>query len=169
MYKAEASAVPSDVRRSLYRLIALIELYDLEVRRGVEALAQYPDVALSNQLLGEAEHHFRTFTEHEPRRDLSEEVVDVLLKTIPEPSTYPDRLSAFTEARRFDLERAYEDYGPNSDHFLLYGRYILASQPESLIIFERLTNAKMLLQGRWVDELPGSMLDDMAEAWGVSL
>ncbi|MCX5248942.1 hypothetical protein OG895_27610 [Streptomyces sp. NBC_00201] len=169
MYKAETSAVPSDVRRSLYRLIALIELYDLEVRRGVEALAQYPDVAQSNRLLDEAEHLFRTFTEHESRRDLSEEVVDVLLKTIPDPATYPDRLAAFADVRKADLERAYADYGPNSDHFLSHGRYVLASQPESLIIFERLTSAKMLLQGRWIDELPESMLNDMADAWGVSL
>ncbi|MER7487778.1 hypothetical protein ABTY20_18095 [Streptomyces sp. NPDC126497] len=169
MYKAEASAVPSDVRRSLYRLIALIELYDLEVRRGVEAMAQYPDVAQSNLLLDEVEHLFRMFTEHEPRRDLSEEVVDVLVKTIPDLAAYPERLSRFVEDRREDLERAYKDFGPNSDHFLRHGRYILASQPESLIIFERLSSAKLLLQGRWIDELPESMLNDMADAWGVSL
>ncbi|WSB48657.1 hypothetical protein OHA00_15535 [Streptomyces cellulosae] len=169
MYKAEASAVPSDVRRALYRLIALIELYDLEVRRGVEAMAQYPDVAQSNRLLHEAEHLFRTFTEHVPRRDLSEEVVDVLVKTIPDLAAYPERLSEFIEERRGDLERAYQDFGPDSDHFLRHGRYILASQPESLIIFERLSSAKLLLQGRWIDELPESLLNDMADAWGVSL
>lgn len=169
MYKPASAAVPSDVRRSLYRLIALIELYDLEVRRGVEALEQYPDVAQSNHLLDEAEHLFRTFTDHEPRRDLSEEVVDVLVQTIQDLSTYPDKLAKFTEERRADLERAYKDYGPSSEHFLHHGRYVLASQPESLIIFERLSNVKFLLQGRWVDELPESMLNDMADAWGVSL
>lgn len=169
MYKPEASAVPSNVRRSLYRLIALIELYDLEVRRGVEAMAQYPDVAQSNRLLHEAEHLFRTFTDHEPRRDLSEEVVDVLVRTIPDLALYPERLSRFIDERRGDLERAYRDYGPESDHFLRHGRYVLASQPESLIIFERLSSSKLLLHGRWVDELPESMLNDMADAWGVSL
>ncbi|WP_405465330.1 hypothetical protein OG783_18695 [Streptomyces jietaisiensis] len=169
MYKPATAAVPSDVRRSLYRLIALIELYDLEVQRGVEALAQYPDVAQGNQLLDEAEHLFRTFTDHEPRRDLSEDVVDVLVKTIQNPSTYAEQLAKFTEDRRADLERAYKDYGPGSEHFLRHGRYVLASQPESLIIFERLSSAKFLLQGRWIDELPESMLDDMADAWGVSL
>ncbi|MET9821214.1 hypothetical protein ABZ038_06220 [Streptomyces sp. NPDC006349] len=169
MYKPASAVVPSDVRRSLYRLIALIELYDLEVRRGVEALAQYPDVAQGNQLLDEAGHLFRTFTDHEPRRDLSEDVVDVLVKTIQDVSTYAEQLTKFTEDRRADLERAYKDYGPDSEHFLSHGRYILASQPESLIIFERLSSAKFLLQGRWIDELPESMLNDMADAWGVSL
>ncbi|MFZ3470985.1 hypothetical protein ACODT3_21700 [Streptomyces sp. 4.24] len=169
MYKPAAAAVPSDVRRSLYRLIALIELYDLEVRRGVEALAQYPDVARSNQLLDEAEHIFRTFTDHAPRRDLSEEVVDVLVQTITDHSGYPERLARFAEERKSDLMRAYSDYGPSSEHFLQHGRYVLASQPESLIIFERLSSAKLLLQGFWIDELPESMLNDMADAWGVSL
>lgn len=169
MYKQASAAVPSDVRRSLYRLIALVELYDLEVQRGVEALADHPDVARSNHLLDEAEHIFRTFTDHDYRRDLSEDVVDVLTQAIPDHSVYADRLARFAEERRSDLERAYKDYGPTSDHFLRHGRYILASQPESLIIFERLSTAKLLLHGLWSDELPESMLNDMADAWGVSL
>ncbi|MEJ8636282.1 hypothetical protein [Streptomyces sp. MS2.AVA.5] len=169
MYKPTSTAVPSDVRRSLYRLIALVELYDLEVQRGVEALADHPDIARSNQLLEEAAHIFRTFTDHEYRRDLSEEVVDVLAQAIPDQSHYADRLAKFAEERRGDLERAFMDYGPGSDHFLRHGRYLLASQPESLIIFERLSTAKLLLQGLWADELPQSMLNDMADAWGVSL
>ncbi|MGW9451065.1 hypothetical protein [Streptomyces sp. NPDC055632] len=168
MYKPASGPVPSDVRRSLYRLIALVELYDLEVQRGVEALADHPNIARSNQLLEQAETIFETFTRHDYRRDLSEEVVDVLTKTIPENINYADQLERFTEERRVDLERIYEDYGPDSDHFLRHGRYLLASQPESLIIFERLSSAKLLLQGTWQDELPDSMLRDMADAWGVS-
>ncbi|WP_326647260.1 RelA/SpoT domain-containing protein [Streptomyces sp. NBC_01750] len=169
MYKTGATAVPPDVRRSLYRLIALVELYDLEVERGVDALAQHPDFTHSNRLLAEAEHIYRTFTDHHHRRDLSEDVVDVLLRTIDGEPNYGDRLAQFAEQRREDLERAYEDYGPTSDHFLRHGRYVLASQPESLIIFERLSTVKMLLRGIWEDHLPETMLKDMAEIWGVHL
>ncbi|NED35514.1 hypothetical protein [Streptomyces sp. SID8499] len=170
MYKPAGHEVPSDVRRSLYRLIALVELYDLEVERGVNALTLHPDIARSNRLLEETEHIFRTFTEHHPRRELSEEVVDVLVRTIgPDESAYLERLARFADERREDLERAYSDYGPASDHFLRHGRYILASQPESLIIFERLSTAKLLLHGIWLDQLPESMLADMADAWGVFL
>lgn len=170
LYKPAGHAVPSDVRRSLYRLIALVELYDLEVERGVKALTEHPDIARSNRLLDEAEHLFRTFTKHNPRRELSEEIFDVLVQAVDaDESAYLDRLEEFTERRRADLERAYRDYGPESEHFLRHGRYILASQPESLIIFERLSTAKLLLHGIWLDQLPESMLTDMAEAWGVSL
>ncbi|MFJ8002513.1 hypothetical protein ACIQ7D_36315 [Streptomyces sp. NPDC096310] len=77
---------PPDVRRSLYRLIALVELFDLEVERGVEAMAQHPDLARSNHhLLNTAEQIYRTFTDHPYSTDLSHEVID----TSRRPSTTP--------------------------------------------------------------------------------
>lgn len=169
LYKAGATDVPRDVSRSLYRLIALVELYDLEVERGVDALAQHPDFTLSNRLLTEAEFLYRTFTDHEYRRDLSEDIVDVLLETIEHETDYPNKLAQFAEQHRQQLAEAYRDYGPTSEHFLTHGRYILASQPESLIIFERLSTAKMLLRGIWEDQLSETMLSDMAEIWSVHL
>ncbi|CAL9328056.1 hypothetical protein SUDANB106_00014 [Streptomyces sp. enrichment culture] len=169
LYKTGATDVPRDVSRSLYRLIALVELYDLEVERGVDALAQHPDFTRSNRLLAEAEFLYRTFTDHEYRRDLSEDVVDVLLETVEQEADYPNKLAQFAEQHRQQLEQAYRDYGPTSEHFLAHGRYVLASQPESLIIFERLSTAKMLLRGIWEDQLPETMLSDMAEIWSVHL
>lgn len=169
LYKTGNTRVPRDVSRSLYRLIALVELYDLEVERGVDALAQHPDFTRSNRLLAEAEFLYRTFTDHEYRRDLSEDIVDVLLNTVEHETNYQEKLAQFAETNRELLEDAYRDYGPTSDHFLVHGRYILASQPESLIIFERLSAAKMLLRGIWEDQLSETMLSDMAEIWSVHL
>lgn len=169
LYKTGTTDVPRDVSRSLYRLIALVELYDLEVERGVDVLAQHPDFTRTNRLLDEAEFLYRTFTEHEYRRDLSEDIIDVLVETIEHEPDYPNKLAQFAEQYRQQLEAAYRDYGPTSELFLTHGRYILASQPESLIIFERLTAAKMLLRGVWYDELPETMLSDMAEIWSVYL
>jgi ppGpp synthetase/RelA/SpoT-type nucleotidyltranferase len=169
LYKTGNTAVPRDVSRSLYRLIALVELYDLEVERGVKALAQHPDFTRSNRLLAEAEFLYRTFTDHQYRRDLSEDVIDVLLNTVEHETNYHNKLAQFAEHNRRKLEDAYRDYGPTSDHFLRHGRYILVSQPESLIIFERLSTAKMLLRGIWEDQLSETMLNDMAEIWSVHL
>jgi hypothetical protein len=75
----------------------------------------------------------------------------------------------FAEERRERLARAFCEYGPTSEHFLQEGRYILASQPESLIIFERLANARFHLQDTWEDRLPETMLTDMAKIWGTAL
>ncbi|MFF7300606.1 hypothetical protein [Streptomyces sp. NPDC008265] len=160
---------PPDVSRSLYRLIALVELYDLEVERGVEAMAQHPELVRSNLLLDMTEQVYRTLTDHPYSRDLSQDVLDVLAQTIDDADTYGERLADFVEGHRKRIQRAYADYGPTSDHFLKHGRYMLASQPESLIIFERLTNARFRLKGTWDGQLPETMLTDMAEIWGVAL
>ena len=170
LYKPGA-APPADVSRSLYRLIALVELFDLEVQRGVEAMAQHPELARSNQLLDVAEQVYRTFTHHPFSTELSYNVIDVLSRTIDDPDGYREHLTQFAERFRGRIERVYTDYGPNSAHFLRHGRYLLASQPESLIIFERLSNnARYRLRSAWdAGELPDNMLTDIAQVWGVAL
>ncbi|MFI2764884.1 hypothetical protein ACH5A3_39650 [Streptomyces echinatus] len=164
-------APPADVSRSLYRLIALVELFDLEVERGVEAMAQHPELVRSNQLLDVAEQVYRTFTDHPYSTEMSHDVIDVLSGTIDDADAYGEQLTQFAERFRERIERAYTDYGPASAHFLKHGRYLLASQPESLIIFERLSNnARYRLRSAWdAGELPDNMLTDMAQAWGVAL
>lgn len=163
-------APPADVSRSLYRLIALVELYDLEVERGAEAMSRNPQLVRSSHLLGLAEQIYQTFTDHPFSRDLSYEVVDVLAGAVDDESAYGERLTEFAEAFRGRLERFYADYGPGSDHAREYGRYLLASQPESLIIFERLTNARFALRAAWEgSELSEAWLNDLADAWGAAL
>ncbi|MFD4998600.1 hypothetical protein [Streptomyces buecherae] len=171
LYKPGVSP-PPDVRRSLYRLIALVELFDLEVERGVTAMATHPELARSNQLLNTAEQIYHTFTDHPHSTALSHEVVEVLCQTIDDVPTYSEQLTQFAEDFRERLERAYTDYGPTSDHFRKHGRYLLASQPVSLIIFERLSRvrSRFELQNAWDDsELPETMLTDMAQIWGIGL
>lgn len=170
LYKPGVSP-PADVRRSLYRLIALVELFDLEVERGVDALAQQdPELARSNRLLDVAEQVYRTFTAHPYSRDLSHDVVGVLSQTIDDDTVYSEQLTEFAERFRERIQRNYADYGPTSAHFLEHGRYLLASQPESLIIFERLANARFRLKSTWnKSQLPETMLADMAQIWGIGL
>nr|WP_203645066.1 hypothetical protein [Streptomyces sp. SID14478] len=172
LYKPGAASPPADVSRSLYRLIALVELYDLEVERGVKAMAKHPELARSNQLLDVAEQAYRTFTDHPYSSDLSHDVIEVLSEAIDDTTNYSDQLDQFVSDFRELLERAYIEYGPTSALFLKHGRYLLASQPESLIVFERLNNvrSRIELQIAWKhSELPEDMLTDMAQIWGVSL
>ncbi|ALO91220.1 hypothetical protein SHL15_9285 [Streptomyces hygroscopicus subsp. limoneus] len=135
-------------------------------------MAKHPELARSHQLLHTAEQIYRTFTEHPYSTDLSHDVVDVLSRTIDNVPAYSEQLARFAEHFRKRLERNYADYGPTSTHFLEHGRYLLASQPESLIIFERLNNvrSRFELQDAWEDsELPETMLTDMAHIWGIGL
>ena len=44
----------------------------------------------------------------------------------------------------------------------------LFTQPESFLIFERLSNDKARLERAWPDEVPASWLSEVADAWGAS-
>ncbi|CAL9616364.1 hypothetical protein [Streptomyces sp. enrichment culture] len=163
--------VPSDVSRALYRAFALVELYDAEIGRVMEALEQHPDFTRGSSLLAGTERIYRTFAQHSFDRELSHEVIGVLQQAITDDiANYNYHLFEFAERWRDRLARTYDQFGPTSAHFLEDGRYILASQPESLIIFERLDHDSYTLQDRWADgPFDDSMLYDMAEAWGIDL
>ncbi|MFJ3421824.1 hypothetical protein ACIPN8_36395 [Streptomyces sp. NPDC086082] len=163
--------IPSDVSRPLYRALALVELYEAEIGRVMEALERHPEFTRGNKLLAGTERIYRTFAHHSFDRELSHEVIEVLQRAIPDDiNDYNYQLTEFAEARRGELARAYVQFGPTSDHFLEDGRFILASQPESLIIFERLDFDSFTLRDLW-DEGPfaDAMLYDMAEIWGIDL
>ncbi|MFD3442775.1 hypothetical protein ACFWU3_35400 [Streptomyces sp. NPDC058685] len=163
-------APPADVSRSLYRLIALVELYDLEVERGAEAMSKHPELVRGSHLLDLAEQIYQTFTDHPFSRELSYEVVDVLADAVDDETSYGEQLAAFTENYRDRLEQLYADYGPRGFHSREHGRYLLASQPESLIIFERLAKARFALSEAWQEsELSEAWLNDLAEAWGTAI
>lgn len=137
----------------------------------MEALEQHPGFTRGNRLLAETERLYRTFAHHSFDRELSHEVIEILLSTIPGDITdYSYKVVEFAERWRDRLARNYQQFGPTSDHFLEDGRYILAAQPESLIIFERLDHDSFTLVDQWnkgpFDE---AMLYDMAEIWGIDL
>ncbi|WP_432980487.1 hypothetical protein [Dactylosporangium sp. CA-233914] len=166
LYKP-TTQLPENVVRSLYRLLALVELYDGEVERAVAAMSQDPDHRL-NEILLQAEQSFYTFCSTPYDRDLSREVGRVLMRAISTAKfvTYKSDLALFVDENREQLENVYRDYGPLSS-LGQQGTYILASQPESLAIFERLTNAPMLFGQIWEEELPPELLEEMKNVWGV--
>ncbi|BBG20729.1 hypothetical protein RVR_P1114 (plasmid) [Actinacidiphila reveromycinica] len=100
----------------------------------------------------------------------SREVLSVVLTAVREKerADYVARLDEFAARHHDRLERLFREYGPGSG-FEVHGRYELASQPESIVICERLDAAKFLLQAAWTDELPEQWLRDIAEAWVVHL
>lgn len=80
---------------------------------------------------------------------------------------YPDRLEAFAVQRRGRLEQFYRCYGPGSARS--GDRYALVSHPASVVMCERLQNARAALLGVWGETLPREMLTGVAAAWGLPL
>jgi Uncharacterized protein conserved in bacteria len=166
LYKPQAE-LPKNVRRSLYRLLALIELYDQEVERAVVAMQEDPDRDL-HSIMAQSERLFHIFCTAPYNADLSREVLRVVLSTLrpEEVPGYCSELRGFADLHKVRLENIFRDYGPNSKSGAS-GTYLLATQPESIPIFERLENAPMLFRAKWIEYMGNDdLLDDMRSIWG---
>lgn len=151
---------PSDVSRSLYRLLALVELFDLEVGRARRAIMEqpgYPEAVV----LAELERHFFSITAHRADPELSRFVIAALrpLLTAEDLAHYPSTLDRFVAEHEEKLRSIYEDY-------LTDDRNPLVSQPESLLVFERLEHDRLRLPDVWIEQLPAALLRSFSEIWG---
>jgi ppGpp synthetase/RelA/SpoT-type nucleotidyltranferase len=160
LYKAPIEPSPP-LQRSLYRLIALVELFDSEVRRTKKAIMEEPGYS-TGRLLAELEGEFLRLTARASDPELSRIVADALIPVLPmdEWDHYGAVLSAFVEENEEKLRRIYDDY-LNDD------RNPLISQPESLLVFERLEHDRHHLEERWYEVLPETLIQSMGEIWGV--
>ncbi|MGW6571975.1 hypothetical protein ACWGAN_07335 [Streptomyces sp. NPDC054945] len=97
----------------------------------------------------------------------SDEILTVALSAVREDERagYVERLQAFAEQHRARLEELLRAYGPGSTP-ASHGRYMLAGQPESLIICERMEAVPFLLRSRWDKTMEAVLLDDLEFAWG---
>src|SRR5262249_2487238 len=111
LYKP-TTALPESVVRSLYRLLALVELYDGEVERAVTAMSEDPDHPL-NEILQQAERSFYALCSVPHDRDLSREIGRVVLRAIPtgKLGSYRAHLATFADENREQLDAVYRDYG----------------------------------------------------------
>lgn len=162
-------AVPPATRRAMFRLVALVEVFDEEVQRVVTATLADPDYPQA-RLLQDAERVFYGLTHWDYNRALSEVVLTAAVHAVPEAErhTYGDRLEQFVREHRERLIELYGDYAPGTDLGRL-SRYALVTQPESLVLFERVENAEHLLLHA-VNEFGGPdlrrLVDPALAAWG---
>ncbi len=159
LYKAPVEPGP-EIKRGLHRLLALVELFDLEVTRTREAIMSHTTYKEGRLLLG-LEQAFLDLVAHRSDPELSRHVIDALRPVIPslDWDEYRRLLDQFITDNRPKLVRIYADY-------LADDRNPLISQPESLLVFERIEHDRFRLAERWAQVLPAGMLTQMADMWG---
>lgn len=164
LYKPSGD-LPRSVRRSLYGLLALVEVYDREVERAVAELAKLPDHLLTS-VVDQAEGIYYTFCAASYNPDLSREVLAVVLEAVDadDRGQYPEMLADFAKRERERLEDIYRLYGPITEAGSR-GEFILVGQPEAIAIFERLQGSSMRLADVWNDHLPEELLLEMKSLW----
>lgn len=170
LYKP-AIDLPRESKRAMYRLVALVEVFDEEVTRTVEATLRDPEYP-QGRLLHDAERAFFQVGTWDYDRELTHQVLDVAVRAVPplEQATYGDRLLSFVAEQRERIARWLADYGPGSD-LGASTRYVLLGQPEALVLIERAEHAEMLLASVIDDAGPDMrrLVEPVLAAWGRPL
>lgn len=151
----------SDTKRALKRLAVLMEIFDEEVTRRVDQLKSRSGYRIE-ELINAAEAAFYRFADTPYDRALSRLVIADIADCIPaaeEGAAYVDGLQAFAtvnEAKLADIYSRYRDLGVPS----------LIHQPESVLIFERISSDPFTLREEWEGQLPVDELDALEAIWG---
>jgi ppGpp synthetase/RelA/SpoT-type nucleotidyltranferase len=164
LYKT-AMDIPSDLKRTIYRLVALVELFDQEVRRFVHQVHEHPEFK-EMQILVPLDNLLIEFTPRRPDRALSALVVPALvqLHSMPADDVFEQVVLPFVKEHRSELDEIYERYA-DDDRVTP-----LLFQPEALLIFQALASDPYRLREAWPsDRLSIELLEGMAAVWGVDL
>lgn len=164
LYKSPVD-VPSDLKRTITRLVALVELFDGEVARFQEQLREHPDFE-ETKVLEPLDDLLVEFTNRRPDKVLSAWVVPSLvhLHDVPADEVVEAIVQPFIESHREQLHDIYDRYADDDR------ATPLLFQPEAFLVFAALDKDPYRLREAWpTDRLPLELLEGMANIWGIDL
>lgn len=162
--------LPPEIQHSIYRLVALVEMFDEEVQRVSDILPTLPGAEVLD-LLDIAESRFLAVAHSPSNRDVSIQVLRAIAASIEpaERESYGDLLDAFIHSEHARLTQLFEEYGAHSVVSYVPS-YLLFGQAESLILLERMTAKPFALVDCWrKNNLPPEYLEALAGAAGIAL
>jgi ppGpp synthetase/RelA/SpoT-type nucleotidyltranferase len=159
-----AIEVPDELKRRIYRLVALVELFDNEVAGFVEEARALPGYQAAHDLRPLANELYARFgVVPRPDRLAALQLAGAITPLYGVPSSelvatvLTPWLAEHEDEVRIQLEGAAKE------------RHPFAAQPEVLMLFERLDHAPAQLAAEWPSPLPRQLLERLAELWGVEL
>lgn len=163
LYKPE-HPMPEDVRRRIYRLVALMEIFDDELMAARHAVRGQPisePVSMASLL----EHHYHELTDVPFSSSLSLDAIEWLRELLSddEAQRFGEVIRQFVDRHENQLKEMYSDYS----QVVAANPFIF--QPESILILERLEHDPFELRDRWASEYPLSLLEELAEIWGAPI
>lgn len=152
---------PRAAMRSIYRLIALLELFDGEAERARNEILHAPGYEVA-QMLETLERHFYALTTRDSDPELSRHIIATLQPLLRGQSatSYEAVVARFVDENREKLTEIVAAYADDD-------RTLLLSQPECLLIFQQLSVDPFQLAELWVQHLPTKLLRSLADIWGV--
>jgi hypothetical protein len=160
-YKSDLP-IPQDIKRSIYRLSALLEILDngcARVRQSIDSLLEVSEYGILSLL----EIYFIRFVGLEYDKVLSMEVIRHLVCLYQNASIVKDTIRNFIERNSTTIQNIFEQYNIEDEHpILLY-------QPEIFMIFDRLEADEYKLKDVWLERYPIEELEGIARVWGKPL
>lgn len=167
LYK-KAVELPVSVQHRLYNLLALMELFDQEVTRVVRDLPTYEGYVQDKlATAGEAAYLHAQPAVHWDKA-LSASLLAAVEAAIEgeDVEDYVDEVAAFARDHSDDLSALLADYA--SDAADGDPNYVLFSQPEVVLLWERLEHAPERLRAAWDrSRLPYELLTRTADVLGL--
>lgn len=163
LYKQEFDP-PEELQRSLYRLLALVEIFDGQLLEGRAELTNLEGFRAA-AMLSDLEAVYYRYTPRGFDKELSKRLVSRLsgLYSDAEAQSFTVDLHQFARANDAKLTALYADYSddPRANPLIF--------QPETLAVFERLEHDPFALREAWTAELPVNMLEGLGTIWGVAV
>jgi len=154
---------PARILRRVYRLSSLIEIFDEQIELAREAIRNLPDFREAI-MLEELEKHYLRFTVRSFNRELSLTTIGELMNlyTAEELAAFSMLMGNFVDGNQAKLEQIFSDYAEDD-------RNPFMSQPESLLVFERIEKDPFRLRAKWNSVLPPQFLDSFGAIWGAAV
>jgi len=162
-YKADMP-IPKAAARRLYCLSGLLEVADMEFSQVKEAYNALPDAA-EYRVLATLEKYFLVYNPVDYDRKLSLETIRQLLPLYSADDKSRQLLifEEFCSRNDAKLRLTFEERMQVSEHPLFL------TQPEILLIFERLEADSFRLEDEWKKYFPIGDLMELADIWGTPL
>lgn len=162
LYKPPAE-VPNELKRRIYRLVSLVELFDNEVEAFLVEAARTPGLQEALRLVPLTKMLLERFgVRQRPDRSLSLLMAGVLVPLYGDDAGSLKGIESWVDENAEHLQRIYDDCGDKACPPILL-------QAESFLLFERLDRDPDAVLGAWPEELPRRWLEEAASLWGVRL
>lgn len=162
LYKPPAD-LPDDLKRRIYRLVGLVELFDNEIERFLaeaEATPGFNEAFVTAPLSGVLLRRFGVT--RKPDRQLCLLLGASLVPLYGQPTAQVvDRVEEWIDSRVDQLRDLFQKARPSSSP--------LTFQPEVFLILERLENDRAHLIEAWPSEVPFEWVEQLAGAWRIRL
>lgn len=162
-YKTDEQAISSELKRRVNLMAGLLEVADREFARLGEEVAGLPGMA-ELAVLRTLESYYYQFSAERGNPDLSLAVIKLLLPLYAmEPAAIGPVLDDFVRDRRTTISAVFEKENADPGH-----RSVFFTQPEVLMLYERLDHDSLGVRERWIELLPLQELERVALAFGIS-